>query len=211
MVARATVCHGGALDRKGQATDRLYDQALARGQRGQLKSGLTGRERFLLDLASVEANCPAHARHDVGLRTVPITQICGSESRIADFDRDFNPLQDYTRERWLGVAAAHFQGRALPPVELVQVGQVYFVRDGHHRISVARALGQQSIEAKVLVWEATGLLPWEEPFAGRETAGVGRLAGGVRDDSAAFRKRLLAGFRNLLIPLRARIKARAIS
>jgi uncharacterized ParB-like nuclease family protein len=53
-------------------------------------------------------------------------------------------------------------GRELPPVELVQLGDLYFVRDGHHRISVAQAMGQESIEAEVIVWQAEGLLPWEQ-------------------------------------------------
>ena len=201
MLAQATVCYGGVSNQKGQATSKLYHQALARGRRGQWKSMLTGHSRFLHDLSSVEAHCRVYARRDVGLRTVPIAQICGSESRAADFDRDFNPLEDHTRERWLGIAAAHFRGRALPPVELVQVGQVYFVRDGHHRISVARALGQQSIEAKVLVWEAAGPLPWEEPATERETARAGRLCQRGRDHGAAFSSHLLTSLRNLLIPL----------
>jgi hypothetical protein len=49
----------------------------------------------------------------------------------------------------------------LPPVRLIQVGDVYFVRDGHHRISVAKALGQTEIDAVVSVWHAAGPLPWE--------------------------------------------------
>jgi hypothetical protein len=59
------------------------------------------------------------------------------------------------------VAAARRRGKSLPPVDLIQVGDAYFVRDGHHRISVARALGQQDIEAKVIVWQVTGSLTWE--------------------------------------------------
>ena len=89
---------------------------------------------------------------------VPISQICGSEGRCHDFDRDFHPLQDHNKERWLGIARARQRGKALPPVELVRVGDVYFVLDGHHRISVARALGQRHIEAKVMVWQVTGPL-----------------------------------------------------
>jgi hypothetical protein len=46
-------------------------------------------------------------------------------------------------------------------VELIQIGEVYFVQDGHHRISVARALGQRTIEAQVVVWQVSGPLPWE--------------------------------------------------
>jgi hypothetical protein len=56
---------------------------------------------------------------------------------------------------------ARQQGAKLPPVALIQVGDVYFVKDGHHRISVARALGQVEIEAVVTVWHVAGQLPWE--------------------------------------------------
>ena len=54
------------------------------------------------------------------------------------------------------------RGRCLPPVALIQVGDHYFVRDGHHRISVARALGQLAIEATVEVWQVDRPLPWEQ-------------------------------------------------
>ena len=84
------------------------------------------------------------------------------EGRSDDFDRDFNPLQDHNKERWLNIAAARRRGKALPPVELVQVEDIYFVLDGHHRISVAQAMGQQDIEAMVMVWRVTGPLPF--PF-----------------------------------------------
>jgi hypothetical protein len=80
---------------------------------------------------------------------VPMDQIQGSEGREHDFDLDFNPLQSHNMDRWVNVAVARQLGISLPPVELVQVGQIYFVRDGHHRISVAKALGQREIEAEV--------------------------------------------------------------
>ena len=81
-----------------------------------------------------------------------IDQICGSESRAHDFDADFYPLQENTKERWLSIAAATQRGCQLPPVILIQIGESYFVRDGHHRISVARAQGQKTIQAKVETW-----------------------------------------------------------
>jgi len=68
-------------------------------------------------------------------------------------------------------------GTPLPPVELVQVGDVYFVRDGHHRISVARTVGQRDIEAEVTVWHVDGPLPWEEPLATESPQFAGKLAG----------------------------------
>jgi hypothetical protein len=108
---------------------------------------------------------------------VPIHQIRGSESRPGDFDGDFNPLHDVNQARWLSVAGARLQGKALPPVALVQVGDVYFVRDGHHRISVARALRQTVVEATVEVWQVDGPLLWEAPTD--QSRGIKRLLGGL--------------------------------
>jgi hypothetical protein len=76
---------------------------------------------------------------------VQIDRISGSEGRSSDFDRAFNPLRSHNRDRWLGITAARRRGKSLPPIELIQVRGVYFVRDGHHRISVARALGRLDI------------------------------------------------------------------
>ena len=71
-----------------------------------------------------------------------------------DFDAQFRPTQTHSQGRWLSVATARLQGVPLPPVELIQVGDTYFVRDGHHRVSVARALGELDIDAEVRVWRA---------------------------------------------------------
>jgi hypothetical protein len=96
-----------------------------------------------------------------GLQDVAIDQICGSMDRIGDFDLRFHPLDDRLRGRWINIAMARFQAVPLPPVKLVQVGCCYFVEDGHHRISVARALGEAAIDAEVTVWDVHGPLPWE--------------------------------------------------
>ena len=134
-----------------QTTDTLYSRARDRGLWGQVWSTLTGRSRRLLALGEIEATYTVHAHRYAGIRTVPISQIRGSGGRSDDFDRDFNPLQDHNKRRWLSIATARRRGKALPPVGLVQIGDVHFVCDGHHRISVARAMGQQDIEAKVMV------------------------------------------------------------
>ena len=139
-----------------RVTDNLYARARGRGRWGQLWAKLTGRSRRLLALEELKTASSARARSQLGVRTVPIRQIRGSESRSQDFDCDFNPLQDHNKGRWLSVATAWRRGRMLPPVELIQVGDLYFVRDGHHRISVARAMGQLEIEAEVTVWRVAG-------------------------------------------------------
>ena len=159
-----------AIDQERRNGVGMYHRALGRGRRGRLWSWLSGRSRRLLDLREVEASCKVTARSETCSRTVPIQQIRGSEGRTSDFDRDFHPLQRHTQDRWLGIAVARQQGQSLPPVSLVQVGDLYFVRDGHHRLSVARALGQQEIEARVTLWQVHGPLPWEHVGPASELA-----------------------------------------
>jgi hypothetical protein len=91
--------------------------------------------------------------HSAGLQEVAIDRIRGSEGREHDFDNRFYPISDRTRQRWLSVAKAYYQGIGLPPVVLIQVGETYFVRDGHHRVSVAQAFGQGTVVAEVTVWK----------------------------------------------------------
>ena len=87
-------------------------------------------------------------------------------------------------------ATARQQGKYLPAVVLVQVGDIYFVQDGHHRISVARALGQSEIEARVTIWQVSGPLPWETPAQAPSRGLTERLLGiGGASRSGAFKKR----------------------
>jgi hypothetical protein len=84
-----------------------------------------------------------------GVKTVRLDQIVGSLNRYHEFDRAFLPTQDETAGRWQRVSRAFYQDISLPPVVLYKVGQVYFVVDGHHRVSVAREQGQEFIDAEV--------------------------------------------------------------
>jgi hypothetical protein len=86
-----------------------------------------------------------------------VDKIRGSINRCHDFDADFRPLQEYTKERWVNIALAYSRDEGLPPVELVDLDDTYFVIDGHHRISVAKMLGQREIEAEVTVWRKAAL------------------------------------------------------
>jgi hypothetical protein len=128
-------------------------------------------------------------------------QIQGSESRANEFDRQLNPLQDHTESRWKSVAAARRQGRRLPPVDLIRVGDAYFVRDGHHRISVARAMWQQSIDGRVTVWEMPGSLPWADAAPARHVGNRIRQAyAKSKDNGARPRTRTAQGPGSLLGP-----------
>ena len=85
----------------------------------------------------------------LGLRVVPLDAIVGTIDRQREFDRQFRPTSRRVRSRWEQIAAAMRRGDALPPVDLLKVGEIYFVRDGHHRVSVASALGLSDLDAYV--------------------------------------------------------------
>ena len=89
------------------------------------------------------------SEHRTGLHVVPLDAIVGSVDRGRDFDRRFRPTSGRSRGRWEQIAAAARRGESLPPIDLLRVGDLYFVRDGHHRVSVARALGHTDIDAYV--------------------------------------------------------------
>ena len=85
----------------------------------------------------------------LGLGTIDVDAIVGTVDRTREFDRDFRPTTPRLRERWERIAAAQRRGEALPPIDVYRVGELHFVRDGHHRVSVARAHGLKTIEAYV--------------------------------------------------------------
>jgi len=156
----------------------LYQKALDRFNAARraaaierIKRVLFGHARGLLNLGAIPPG-QVRGRHYGGIKCVSLNQICGSMNRTSDFDHHFHPLDDRLRDRWVGVAMALSQDVPLPPVSLVQVGACYFVEDGHHRISVARAMGQTAIEAEVTVWDVRGPLPWERQPAARPVVQV---------------------------------------
>jgi len=113
-------------------------------------SRFTRRCNDLLVLDQIRPRLTRRGQHALGLQIVPLNNIVGSEGRAHDFDRAFFPRQTHTQERWLSVARAFYANVPLPPVELIKLGDLYFVMDGHHRISVARTHGQKFIDAHVI-------------------------------------------------------------
>jgi hypothetical protein len=85
----------------------------------------------------------------VGLRVVALDQIVGTVDRGRDFDRRFRPTSSRVRGRWERIAEAMRRGESMPPVDLLRIGEIHFVRDGHHRVSVARALRRADVDAYV--------------------------------------------------------------
>ncbi len=97
--------------------------------------------------------------HYLGLQDILLDQIVGSLDRYTDFTRFFFPRHDHLQERWQRIEQLHTSGRQLPPIVLYKVGQVYFVRDGHHRVSVARQHGTFTLKA--IIWEFETNIPLE--------------------------------------------------
>lgn len=112
-------------------------------------SRLTRKKNNLLSLDEIRQRLLLTGQHYLGYRMVPLDKIVGSEGRFLEFDRAFYPREKRTKDRWLKIDQAHYDDVVLPPVELIKVGQLYFVRDGNHRVSVARARGHQVIDAYV--------------------------------------------------------------
>lgn len=126
-----------------------FERAYRKGFWRKISTWLTGERNELLPYDAVRDQLPFRGQHYIGLQQVKIDQIVGSVGRYRDFDRAFLPRQERTRGRWVNVDSAHHEDIILPPVDLYKVGEIYFVRDGNHRISVAREQGQDFIDAHV--------------------------------------------------------------
>ena len=117
-----------------------------------------GRSNELLPLDEATRRLRPFARRYVGLKPIPLRQVVGTDSRASDFDRDFRPRRAGIRDRWQQVEQA-FPDAAFPPIVVYQLGEAYFVIDGHHRVAIARQNGMETIDAEVTELEARWHLP----------------------------------------------------
>jgi hypothetical protein len=141
------------------AESRGWKQARQSAFVQDVLSAFTRRPAGLMSFEDVQQKLQLDHVHYLELQEVPLDQIAGSVGRYTDFTRAFFPRQDHLRTRWQGIEALLRTGRSLPPIELYKVGQVYFVRDGNHRVSVARQRGLSSLNA--FVWEYETDVPLE--------------------------------------------------
>lgn len=136
--------------------EKLNEQVRSDFQRARFKAfmnrvwaSLSGQPSTLLSYDEIKEKLHIGGPIYRGVQTVRVDQIAGSLNRYHEFDRVFLPVTDQLADRWQSVNRAFYQEISLPPVVLYKVGQVYFVVDGHHRVSVAREQGQLYIEADV--------------------------------------------------------------
>jgi hypothetical protein len=104
----------------------------------------------ILPFEEVVAALGRRSERDIGLQTIRLDSIVGTVARRhGEFDRNFRPASTGVRGRWEKIATARRRGVTMPPIEVYRIGELHFVQDGHHRVSVARALGDTHIEAHV--------------------------------------------------------------
>jgi hypothetical protein len=137
-------------------SDNFSQEAKADFSRARWKSfvrsvlaSLRGEKNTLLSYDEVKEKLRIGGPIYRGLRTVPLSQIVGSLNRYHEFDAAFLPKNDENAGRWQSVDRAFYQEVSLPPIVLYKVGEVYFVVDGHHRVSVAREQNAEFIDAEV--------------------------------------------------------------
>jgi hypothetical protein len=134
-----------------------YEKAHQQVFLNDVKAFLQGEANTLLPYEEVRELFSTQGQVDRGIQMVPLDAIRGSVDRSQDFDRDFLPRNPATRERWIRLDRAALAGEYVPPVQLYKIGDIYFVKDGNHRVSVARQQGATDIEAEVI--EATTSVP----------------------------------------------------
>ena len=113
-------------------------------------SWLGKSENDLLPFDEVVKRIPLKGQSYVGMKQIETDKIIGSVSRFQEFDRAFLPRQTHTRERWESIDKAYYKDVILPPIDVYQIGEIYFVKDGNHRVSVARERGQLYMDAFVV-------------------------------------------------------------
>lgn len=136
------------------ASDAQFD--FSRARRGRLLSRLATRLRrepgdvnVILPFEEVAEALGRVGERSLGLHSIELDSIVGTVDRRKEFDRGFRPTSGRVRPRWERIAQAERRGESMPPIRVFRLGELHFVEDGHHRVSVARAQGRTDIDAYV--------------------------------------------------------------
>src|SRR6266849_11193757 len=127
-----------------------------RARRRQILARLAHRLRrepddvnLILPFDDVVSALGLRGERELGLQTIRLGTVVGTVDSRRDFDRHFRPTSGRVRERWERLALAQRRGETIPPIEVYRIGELHFVKDGHHRVSVAVATGQTTTDAYV--------------------------------------------------------------
>ncbi|MBK8985536.1 MAG: universal stress protein [Chloroflexi bacterium] len=143
-----------------------FRQARRQAAMQQAVARLRGESVDLLSYDDVRKKLKMTGLAEQGIQEIPLAAIVGSVGRSGDYTRDFLPVKDSDQQRWAKVKAAFMSPTGVPPISVYKVGDAYFVRDGNHRVSVARQLGNNTIDAYVTeVRTRVSLSPDDDPEA----------------------------------------------
>lgn len=131
----------------------MFHRAYTRGRlRRWFRRRIVAKDSAIMELNTIAHSLSLRHRWSAGIHEIAVEDIRGTVGRADDFDIDFAPRHRQSESRWVEMAVARFNEQILPPIYVIQVGRVYFVVDGHHRVSVAKALGERFIEAEITIW-----------------------------------------------------------
>jgi len=132
-----------------EQTSEDFSKARNKALINEIQHFLNPEEASLISLTDLKKMLKPANETYIGMKTIPVKSIVGSEGRYKDFDNNFFPKSSHLKARWESIDRAHMQDIILPPVNLYEIGGLYFVRDGNHRVSVAKARGIEFIDAEV--------------------------------------------------------------
>lgn len=135
-----------------------FSKAYWKGFWRSIISWVRHSDNELLPFDEVRKRIPMRGQFYRGIQQIQTEKIVGSVSRFHDFDRAFLPRQTHTRSRWESIDRAYFQDVILPPIDVYKLGEVYFVKDGNHRVSVAKERGQAFMDAYVIEIDIPGTI-----------------------------------------------------
>lgn len=126
--------------------NKAYNKAIVH----ELQHLLNPEEASLISFSDIKELLKPKNESYIGIKVIPIASIVGSEDRYKDFDKEFFPKNLHLRTRWKSIDDAHHKDIILPPIRVYELGGLYFVRDGNHRVSVAKSQGVEFIDAEVV-------------------------------------------------------------
>ena len=140
-----------------QVAERLaqndYEEMRSKLFLNSVRTFFSRENNSLLSFSEVKDRLRLKAQRYRGIKEIPVEKIIGSENRWEDFDMEFLPKNESSRERWKSIHAAWQTDKKLPPIRVYKVGDSYFVQDGNHRVSVARQSGINFIDAEVIEFD----------------------------------------------------------
>lgn len=138
------------MDFATQQSEEDFNKAHTKAFINEIQHLLSPEEASLISLNDVKQMIKSNAETYIGMQVIPIEKIVGSEGRYKDFDNRFFPKSSHLRNRWQHVDQAAIDSVILPPIKVYEIAGLYFVRDGNHRVSVAKARGTEFIDAEVV-------------------------------------------------------------